>query len=68
MYCIWFDLLKRQTNETNPKRQYPPYLWPRSCEVTDMGDIVFWGSKFASAIALNFNHFVSCKIQEGNVY
>lgn len=33
-----------------------------------MGDIVFWGSKFASAIALNFNHFVSCKIQEGNVY
>ena len=31
-----------------------------------MGDIVFWGSKFASAIALNFNHFVSCKIQEGN--
>ena len=33
-----------------------------------MGYIVFWGSKFASAIALNFNHFVSCKIQERNVY
>ena len=29
-----------------------------------MEEIVFWGSKFASAIALNFNHFVSCKIQE----